>query len=107
MKKVVILSILMLALGMISSSAHAQASQAIKIAKGQTMDIWFGANVSGKLHLSVRTRDGKNKMNIWWVTWGVGSTTNIGNWGPDGSLDIPITWWKGVVSAKLRGVAAE
>jgi hypothetical protein len=46
-------------------------------------------------------------MNLWWVTWGVGSTQNIGPWGPDGSLDIPITWWKGTVSAKLRGTAAE
>ena len=39
----------------------------------------------------------------------------MGNWnrarsrslGPDGTLEIPITWWKGVVSAKLRGQADE
>jgi hypothetical protein len=85
----------------------AQQAQTIKIPKGQTVDIWFGVNVSGKLHLAVRTRDGRNKINMWWLTWGVGSTTAIGDWGPNGDLDIPITWWRGVVSAKLRGTAAE
>jgi hypothetical protein len=84
-----------------------QAIQTIKVAKGQTADVWYGANVAGKLHLAVRTRDGRNKMNMWWITWGVGSTTSLGEWGPNGDIDIPITWWKGVVSAKLRGTAAE
>jgi hypothetical protein len=108
MKKLAIVSLLVAFLSMFSGSlASAQTPQVIRIARGQTADIWFGANVSGKLHLSIRTRDGKNQMNIWWLTWGVGSTTNIGNWGPSGDLDIPITWWKGVVSAKLRGTATQ
>lgn len=87
--------------------ANAQAPQVIKIAKGQTADIWFGVNVSGKVHLAVRTRDGSNKVNMWWLTWGVGSTNNLGQWGPNGDLNIPISWWKGVVSAKLRGRASQ
>lgn len=88
------------------ANATAQTPQVIKIPKGQTMDVWFGANVTGKVHLAIRTRDGHNKMNMWWLTWGVGSTTNLGELGPTGDLDIPIRWWKGVVSAKLRGTAS-
>lgn len=50
----------------------------------------------------------RNKQNEYLVDC-VGNRINkaIGNRGPDGLLDIPITWWKGVVSAKLRGTAAD
>ena len=87
------------------SAAYCQQPQMIKIANGQTAEIWSGVNVTGKVHLRVLTRDGKNSIGLWWITWGVGSTTQIGTWGPNGSLNIPIAWWKGVVSAKLRGRA--
>jgi hypothetical protein len=80
--------------------------QKIKIASGQTADIWTGVNVTGKVNLAVRTRDGKNELTLWWIKWGVGSAEQLGHWGPNGSLDIPISWWRGIVSAKLRGQAA-
>ena len=108
MRKFFRLVALIYALGLIGFvNANAQTPQIIKIPKGQTRDVWFGANVTGKVHLAIRTRDGRNKMNMWWLTWGVGSTTNLGELGPNSNLDIPITWWKGVVSAKLRGTAAD
>lgn len=100
------LSILLLAAAF-PQLALSQQIQTIRIAKGETKDVWFGVNVAGKLHLAVRTRDGRDRVNLWWITWGVGSTTPLDNWGPSGDLDIPITWWKGILSAKLRGTAAE
>lgn len=87
-------------------SAFAQTPQEIKIAKGTTADIWTGANVSGTVHIRVLTRDGKNQLSLWWITWGVGGVRNLGAVGPSGSLDIPISWWKGIVVAKLRGNAS-
>ncbi len=91
----------------LAQTASGQQIQEIRISKGQSADLWFGANVTGKVHLSIRTRDGRNKLNMWWITWGVGSTSQVGDWGPSGDLEIPITWWKGTVSAKLRGKASD
>ena len=87
-------------------STSAQAPQEVRIAKGATADIWTGANVTGTVHIRVLTRDGKNQINLWWITWGVSAVRNLGAVGPSGSLDIPISWWKGIVIAKLRGNAS-
>lgn len=89
-----------------SGSVFCQTPLKIRISQGQTADIWFGVNVAGSVNLAVYTRDGKNKIKLRWVTWGVGSSRELGEWGPTGSLTVPISWWKGVVSAKLRGQAS-
>lgn len=36
----------------------------IKIPAGKSADLWLGVNVSGTLHYAVRTRDGKNKVQM-------------------------------------------
>jgi hypothetical protein len=86
--------------------ARGQAIRSVRIPKGESADIWFGVNVTGKVSIRVVTRDGSNKLNLWWITWGVGSAQSLGNYGPAGDLPIPITWWKGVISARLRGQAS-
>ena len=85
--------------------ALAQPVQIVKVPKGQTADLWYGVNVAGRVHLRIVTRDGGNKMKLSWIKWGVGSVEELGLWGPAGELQIPITWWKGTISAKLRGLA--
>jgi hypothetical protein len=89
----------------VAGCALGQTAQKIRVPAGQTADLWSGVIITGKVNLALQTRDGKNIMKLWWVKWGIGSTEEIGNWGPSGSLEIPISWWKGVVSAKLRGQA--
>jgi hypothetical protein len=95
MAKIFILGLLAAALAV---PARGQAVRSVRI--------WFGVNVTGKVSIRVVTRDGSNKLNLWWITWGVGSTQSLGNYGPAGDLPIPIAWWKGVISARLRGQAS-
>jgi len=91
---------------LVSTLAYGQAPQRIKIPAGQTADLWYGVNVTGNLNIRIQTRDGKNELKLSWIKWGVGSIQEIGNWGPAGSINIPIAWWRGIVSAKLRGEAS-
>src|SRR5579864_6609087 len=93
------------ALLFIATSAMAQQTQIIKVPQGQSADLWFGVNVTGKVYVQIATRDGMNRMKLWWVKWGIGATEDLGSRGPISALEIPIAWWKGLVSAKLRGVA--
>lgn len=77
----------------------------IRIPAGQARDIWWGVNVSGKVNYVIRSRDGSNTAKFWWIKWGVGSIEKIGEMHDEGSLTIPIRWFLGVVSAKLRASA--
>jgi hypothetical protein len=82
------------------------AEMQVRIPAGQTVDVWFGANVSGKLYYSIASRDGSNAVNFWWIKWGFGSVEQLGVHHGAGLFDIPISWWKGIFSAKLRASAA-
>src|SRR5437868_5737787 len=73
----------------------------IKLPAGKSADLWLGINVSGTLHYAVRTRDGKNKIKMWWVMEPLGNVKQLGLRGDSGSLDIPGAL-SGSVSAKLR-----
>jgi hypothetical protein len=77
----------------------------IKIQAGQTAQIWFGVNIKGKLYYQIRTRDGSNSLRMWWIVYGFGNVVQLGTKTNGGSLDIPISWGKGIVSARLRGSA--
>ena len=76
-----------------------------KVSAGQTADLWLGVNVSGKVNYVIRTKDGSNKMKMWWIIQPLGRVTQLGNRSNAGSVDIPNVL-KGSVSAKLRGKAA-
>jgi hypothetical protein len=78
---------------------------AVRLAAGTQGDLWAGFNVTGQVHLLVRSRTGENRINVWWITWGVGSVHNLGQQSGSVRLTIPINWWKGIVSAKLRASA--
>jgi len=77
----------------------------VKIPAGQTVDVWFGVNIKGQVSYAIRTRDGSNSLRMWWVKYPFGSVDQLGVLSNQGKLSIPISWWKGVVSAKLRGSA--
>jgi hypothetical protein len=77
----------------------------IQIPAGETRDVWWGINVSGHVAYSIRSRDGSNTVKFWWIKWGVGSIESVGEKSNDGVLPIPIRWYFGIVSAKLRAFA--
>src|SRR4051794_18063845 len=77
----------------------------VKVAAGQTGDLWLGVNVAGEVHYAIRTRDGTNKMRMWWVMEPLGNVRQLGTLSGTGSLDVPGKL-KGSFSAKLRGKAA-
>jgi hypothetical protein len=77
----------------------------IKISAGQTADLWLGVNVTGKVSYAIRTRDGSNKLRMWWIMEPLGSVKQLGTLTGSGRLDIPGKL-KGSISAKLRGKAA-
>jgi hypothetical protein len=77
----------------------------VKVSAGKTADLWLGVNVTGRVNYAIRTRDGSNKMRMWWVLEPLGTVTQLGTLSTTGSLDIPGKL-KGTISAKLRGKAA-
>jgi hypothetical protein len=77
----------------------------VKVSAGQTEDLWLGVNVTGKVSYAIRTRDGSNKMRMWWILEPLGTVTQLGTLSNTGSLNIPGKL-KGSISAKLRGKAA-
>jgi len=76
----------------------------IRIAAGKSADLWLGVNVSGNVSYAIRTRDGNNKIKMWWIIQPLGRVTQLGSLHDSGSLKIP-DLLKGSVSAKLRGSA--
>ena len=79
-----------------------RAEKEIRIPAGQSADVWWGVNVSGSIHYVIRTRDDSNTVKFWWIKWGFGSIENVGLRTDVGSLQIPISLFKGVMAAKLR-----
>jgi hypothetical protein len=75
----------------------------VRIAAGQTVDIWLGVNVKGVIHYAVRTRDGSNTVKAWWVLQPLGRVKHLKLHGT-GNIPIPDKW-KGTVLAKLRAKA--
>ncbi len=85
-----------------SFSSVVRAEKEIKIPAGQSADVWWGVNVSGSIHYVIRTRDDSDRVKFWWIKWGIGSIENAGLRTDVGSLQIPISLFKGVMAAKLR-----
>jgi hypothetical protein len=77
----------------------------IKVAAGQTGDLWLGINVKGKVYYTIRTRDGSNTLRMWWVMEPLGTVKQLGTRTGSGNLEIPGKL-KGSISAKLRGKAS-
>jgi hypothetical protein len=76
----------------------------IRIPAGQTVDLWLGVNVTGKVSYAIRTKDGTNAIHMWWSLEPTGQVKQLGKRSNDGSLKIPgLT--AASVSAKLRGSA--
>lgn len=78
------------------------AEKEIRISAGHSVDIWWGVNVSGNIYYIIRSRDGNNTVKFWWVKWGTGWTETVGPRSNSGTLRIPISFFKGVLAAKLR-----
>jgi hypothetical protein len=76
----------------------------VRIHAGQTVDLWLGINVTGKVYYSIRTEDGKNDLRLWWIKQPLGRVQQLGVCRNDGSVNIP-AFTSGVLSAKLRGRA--
>lgn len=87
------------------SGATAAGPMKIYIKAGETADLWFGVNVSGTLNYAVRTRDGADSMEMWWIKWGLGTTETLGERAGSGTIEIPIGIFKATLAAKLRGRA--
>lgn len=89
---------------MIAGSQTRSPVKEYRIAAGKTADLWLGVNVTGTIYYAIASRDGSNKMKMWWVTEPLGHVTQLGTLSGRGSLKIP-DLLKASVSAKLRGSA--
>jgi len=65
----------------------------------------LGVNVKGTVNYVIRTRDGSNKVRMWWIVQPLGRVKQLGVLEGSGKLSIP-SKLKGSVSAKLRGQAS-
>lgn len=98
-------SLLLCTVLLLPQASAAPPIKTVRIAAGQTGDLWLGVNVRGKVFYSIKTRDGKNALRMWWIKLPLGTVKQIGIKHDAGSLDIP-TLMNGSVSAKLRGSAS-
>ena len=99
-----VLAIAVLWLCLVPEAIPADATRAVKLPAGQTADLWLGVNVTGKVYYAIRTKDGRNKMRMWWITEPLGSVKQLGTLADRGSLNIP-NKMSASLSAKLRGKA--
>jgi hypothetical protein len=76
----------------------------LKIPAGSTSSLWTGVNVSGQVYLSVKSRDGKNKLKLWWIKQPFGQVEQLGDRTNEAKLDIP-GLWKATFSAELKASA--
>jgi hypothetical protein len=80
----------------------------VKIAAGETRDAALYINRKGRLKIEISTQDGSNRLSeAWWITWGIGSISSLGQKVDQFETRIPVNYWKGIVAAKLRARAAE
>jgi hypothetical protein len=86
------------------SGGSSVSTKKINVRAGQAADLWFGINVTGKVHFAIRTRDGNNKTQMWWIMEPLGTVKRLGTVADHGTLEIPGKM-KGSISAKLRGKA--
>jgi hypothetical protein len=90
-------------LGTVSGAQKPQVRE-IKIPAGKSSDLWFGINVTGKLNYSICTRDGSNKLRMWWIMEPLGTVKQLGSLANTGTLKIPSAL-DASISAKLRASA--
>jgi hypothetical protein len=103
MNRVLSIAILISGISIYSAGAPATVKE-VRIPAGQTVDLWLGVNVTGKVSYAIRTKDGTNTVHMWWILEPTGRVKQLGKKSNDGSLDIPgLT--KASVSAKLRASA--
>src|SRR4051794_17666817 len=84
------------------ATSGADQRREVRVPSGPTTEIWFGFNVSGRLNYSVRSRDGTNRITATWITYPFFLKQEV-TMTDDGGMDIPISAWRGSISAKLVG----
>lgn len=72
-----------------AASLRAEDYQRIEIKAGESKEIWYGFNVKGSVNLAIRTKDGSNKVRLWWVKQPFGRVEQLGIVGPELELQIP------------------
>jgi len=75
-----------------------------RIPAGSTARLWLGVNVRGHLNLVIRSRDGNNRLTLWWIKQPFGRVEQLGERTGEAKLDIP-TVWNMTVGAELRASA--
>jgi hypothetical protein len=90
-----------------SKLLHATVTKRLRA--GETVSLWYGLNVSGKLNLTIGTRAGANKMRLWWIKQPFGRVTALPETTSHDhfSIDIPVGVLRAAYSAELRGTALE
>ncbi len=76
----------------------------VKIPAGQTVTVWTGVNVTGRVYLVIRTRDGSNSLRLWWLKHPLGRPEQLGEKSGDFDVAIP-SLAKGAVGVQLRAKA--
>jgi hypothetical protein len=85
-------------------SANAADYNITEIQSGDTADVFFEINTTGKLYLSIRGKDGFGCVDLWWIIWPLGSIAEVGKRCRNVTLDIP-GWSKLAAASKLRARA--
>ncbi len=70
--------------------------------KGQPITIYDEINITGKLYLVIRSENGLNNAELWWILKPWGSVRQLGIIEDEAVLDIPSGWLPPVFGSTLR-----
>jgi hypothetical protein len=74
----------------------------IEINIGETKEVYFYINLTGKLHYKISNESGTNRLKFWWVKGPFGNVEGLGELIGEGSLP-----YKGLVWGKLKASSAD
>jgi len=89
-------------LGWCIAGAQARDYQIIAVSAGDTADVYFEINLSGKVYLRIVAPPGAEACaDLWWIKWPLGNIQDVGR--RCGSLQLEVPGLTDIaISAKLR-----
>jgi hypothetical protein len=101
------ISLATLAACVAATPAPAAEVQIVDVRPGQSADVFFEVNLSGRVYVKIVSQAGLGCADLWWITWPLGNIRQAGRKCGSASLEIP-GLSKIAVSSKLRagGVSA-
>lgn len=89
------------------SKAAPPEQQVSELKPGESIDVYFEINLSGKVFVYIVAESGGEACaDFWWITWPFGRNEDMGRFCQEATFDIP-GWTSVAISSKLRAGGAK